>query len=521
MAIVSFNPTPTTLYPDDFTMPLRTPICLSLPTRTELHKRQDLSEAQLLTPIVCDASNTVLGLNTGSAIPSSLVLPSGLRWAEPQSDILDRILSKTDPTTSLALLPLHYFVRLSLTSTQIDQTVSKLSAASLLTVSGKAVQPHQTLSDVLPYAIQADRTNAHIVRLYTATSVTTPTAPVFRTAVLQSDALVVGVKALAYASPSASGKEVIRLICESVRRVLEAVFIVSKKGHVSISHYRVLGDGIAVTMVIPSEECENEESEKAITRRQGIHTALCLPMDRPLLRQRQGVYSSERQGKELTDGGFVGRLRDVHIGIKSHGMGEEGVEIGMVDGSYLYCHYLQGKLNDSGWGCAYRSLQTLISWAVFEGYASFEDDLFPGHKRIQTALVEVGDKAASFIGSKEWIGANEVCYAMQKLVGIDSKILHVSKGSEMESRARELLMHFEQEGSPVMVGGGVLAWTILGVVRNTKTGKAKFLILDPHYEGKDQLGTIQGKGWVAWKSADVFVSSAFYNLCMPMRPVGV
>ena len=32
-----------------------------------------------------------------------------------------------------------------------------------------------------------------------------------------------------------------------------------------------------------------------------------------------------------------------------------------VTGKYSYHHYMQDRINDDGWGCAYRSLQTLIS----------------------------------------------------------------------------------------------------------------------------------------------------------------
>ena len=44
-----------------------------------------------------------------------------------------------------------------------------------------------------------------------------------------------------------------------------------------------------------------------------------------------------------------------------------------------------------------------------------------------------------------------------------------------------------------MIGGGVLAHTILGVCYNNQTGDIKFLILDPHYTGKDELTTILNK----------------------------
>jgi Peptidase family C78 len=42
-------------------------------------------------------------------------------------------------------------------------------------------------------------------------------------------------------------------------------------------------------------------------------------------------------------------------------------------------------------------------------------------------------------------------------------------------------------------GGGVLAHTIIGVDWNEGTGDVKFLILDPHYTGGEDLKTIQDK----------------------------
>lgn len=45
-----------------------------------------------------------------------------------------------------------------------------------------------------------------------------------------------------------------------------------------------------------------------------------------------------------------------------------------------------------------------------------------------------------------------------------------------------------------MVGGGVLAYTLLGVDWNEATGDVAFLILDPHYTGGEDLRKIQS-GW--------------------------
>jgi hypothetical protein len=40
----------------------------------------------------------------------------------------------------------------------------------------------------------------------------------------------------------------------------------------------------------------------------------------------------------------------------------KGGEVSAVQGMYSYHHYMQDRIDDSGWGCAYRSLQTVVSW---------------------------------------------------------------------------------------------------------------------------------------------------------------
>ena len=58
---------------------------------------------------------------------------------------------------------------------------------------------------------------------------------------------------------------------------------------------------------------------------------------------------------------------------------------------------LQDKFDDCGWGCAYRSLQTICSWFARQHYAARPP---PSHREIQRTLVSIGDKEASFVGSK-------------------------------------------------------------------------------------------------------------------------
>jgi Ufm1-specific protease 2 len=65
----------------------------------------------------------------------------------------------------------------------------------------------------------------------------------------------------------------------------------------------------------------------------------------------------------------------------------------------------------------------------------------------------------------------------------------------MIHKGRELSTHFKTQGTPVMIGGGVLAYTMLGIDWNEKTGDINFLILDPHYTGSEDIETIIKKGW--------------------------
>ena len=55
-------------------------------------------------------------------------------------------------------------------------------------------------------------------------------------------------------------------------------------------------------------------------------------------------------------------------------------EVKLVCGSYAYCHYMQNRFNDDGWGCAYRSLQTIVSWFRLQGYT---EKAIPTHEQIQ------------------------------------------------------------------------------------------------------------------------------------------
>ncbi|KAG5582473.1 hypothetical protein H5410_053100 [Solanum commersonii] len=236
--------------------------------------------------------------------------------------------------------------------------------------------------------------------------------------------------------------------------------------------------------------------------RRSLHLRLGLPFDRPLLRISNAIdIVGKKHSSSLVQKGSS-FLKDVHLTIPSSGI--SGGVASLVQGSYQYYHYLHEGLDDSGWGCAYRSLQTIISWFK--------------------ALVEIGDKDPSFIGSREWIGAIELSFVLDKLIGASCKIINVKSGAELPEKCRELALHFENQGTPIMIGGGFLAYTLLGVDYNDASGDCAFLILDPHYTGSDDIKKIVYGGWCGWRKAvdskgkRFFLHDKFYNLLLPQRP---
>lgn len=44
-------------------------------------------------------------------------------------------------------------------------------------------------------------------------------------------------------------------------------------------------------------------------------------------------------------------------------------------------------------------------------------------REIQQTLVEIGDKDPSFVGSREWIGAIELSFVLDKLLGVSLLLL--------------------------------------------------------------------------------------------------
>lgn len=505
----------------------RAPVFSAMPASTLLLSAETKSrvarlEAQDATLIPILAAGVVVGLTREGDLPPGVVLPGGL-----ERDASVRVpasgIDEAQAASPPQVVALQLNTVLSVSPETIESVAQDIRQASAVVINKTVFSADEKLGDLVS---GPDLQTACDVQVFRP-SPDNLASPVEGLAFspLSTSVHDVQVDAVVYCGLDATREQVLSVLAAAVLDVLRAACAASTDLDVTINHFPVLGAGIAITVVTSSAEyAEDEGSAVRAAKRLAVHEKLLLPLDRPMLRKLCRVYSSDGPSTDFGPERWRGKLSDVHLGVKSHGLGEIGVSEHLIHGSYLYCHYMQDKLNDSGWGCAYRSLQTIISWCAFQKYTAFRVGVLPAlptHKEIQQALVDVGDKPSSFVGTKQWIGANEVCYALEKLTGVTSKILHVSRGAEMESKGRELARHFDEQGSPIMVGGGVLAWTILGVARNSRTGRTRFLILDPHYEGRDELKPIQNKGWIAWKPAEVFKPNAFYNLCLPLRPVAI
>jgi len=273
-------------------------------------------------------------------------------------------------------------------------------------------------------------------------------------------------------------------------------------------HFHLNATTVPLTAMLPALHVNGTQALEHTTQeyRKNLHDRFLLPDDRSIFRKVLALYSNRSYGPK--------HLINPHEGLNEPDVDGGGL-VALVHGKYAYHHYMQDDFDDNIWGCAYRSLQTLCSWFWLQGYT---ERTYPMHREIQEALVAMGDKEEPFIGSKEWIGSMEVSYCLGHLYDVTCKTLHCSTGADLAYKGRELYTHFVEEGTPIMIGGGVYAHSIVGVKYNEQTGGVRFLIVDPHFVGNDNLKTVQNKGWVGWKGPDFWNAYAHYNLCMPLRP---
>ncbi|KAK6015846.1 peptidase family C78 [Ostertagia ostertagi] len=126
-------------------------------------------------------------------------------------------------------------------------------------------------------------------------------------------------------------------------------------------------------------QCPLADDTEQHSFRVKLHKLFNLPLVVPCLRSAQAVTFAPSK-----------LLRSPHIHINK----PRGV-VSVVKGDYHYHHYMQDGMDDAGWGCAYRSLQSIWSWFILNG---FTDKPVPSHAEIQRCLVEIGDKERSCEG---------------------------------------------------------------------------------------------------------------------------
>ncbi|KAG2467692.1 inactive Ufm1-specific protease 1 [Polypterus senegalus] len=187
----------------------------------------------------------------------------------------------------------------------------------------------------------------------------------------------------------------------------------------------------------------------------------------------------------------------------------------LVHGDYLYYHYGCDGVDDRGWGCGYRTLQTMSSWVCAQTSSGQSP---PGLRQIQEALVTMSDKDRSFIGSRSWIGSFEIALCIDYFYQLPCKILHLRSGADLKAKLEELYEHFDRLGSLAMMGGDSDSASkgILGLCSG-KHGHY-MLVLDPHFYGPPgsiSTNTAQKEGWISWRKIELFERESFYNICLP------
>ena len=184
------------------------------------------------------------------------------------------------------------------------------------------------------------------------------------------------------------------------------------------------------------------------TLREKTHRMLGLPLDRPLLRTCNALPHG-RAGWGGSGGRLVGStpipglLRDVHMGLAPPGV--KNGTTALVQGTYEYFHYMQwtgcgvekkymDKYDDCGWGCAYRSLQSILSWFRLQGYTSLPN---PTHYEIQKTLVDhCGQDAGQLLGKKMWLGSQDLSYYFDHQLGVTCRTKVANSGDDVPARPR-------------------------------------------------------------------------------------
>ncbi|CRK98249.1 CLUMA_CG011611, isoform A [Clunio marinus] len=139
-------------------------------------------------------------------------------------------------------------------------------------------------------------------------------------------------------------------------------------------------------------------------------------------------------------------LKNVHSYLK-HPSNED---VYLTKYNYYYHHYICDGFNDVGWGCGYRTLQSICSMIIMTNEIEVS---VPSIKQIQEILCKIGDKETSFMNSREWTGAIETCYVIDELFNIPSYLHHISNSERISTKRNEIVNYFRDHGGVIAMGG--------------------------------------------------------------------
>ncbi|XP_062619092.1 uncharacterized protein LOC134280666 [Saccostrea cucullata] len=189
----------------------------------------------------------------------------------------------------------------------------------------------------------------------------------------------------------------------------------------------------------------------------------------------------------------------------------------LVRGDYMYYHYGCDGVDDRGWGCGYRTLQTMCSWIRGQRGESMRE--VPSLRKIQNALVAMDDKPDSFAGSKNWIGSFEICICIDYFYEVPCRLIHVTSGEKLIEYLPDLQKHFQEIGSVIMMGKVFTLYQFsnylfCGDTDNASKGivgvsmeKKSLLVIDPHYYGDITTVTeLYDKDMSGYGLKDVYIS---------------
>lgn len=188
----------------------------------------------------------------------------------------------------------------------------------------------------------------------------------------------------------------------------------------------------------------------------------------------------------------------------------------LLRGPLRYYHYGVDGFADHGWGCGYRTVQSMFSWLAPELPV-------PSIADMQRSLTQAG----SGVGPRGFIGVVDAVVLLGEHGSVG--IQHLRRGGDWSSLAPDLSAHWDGGGGPVMVGGGedVYSKTVVGVREAVGDAPAALLVLDPHCtsrvlaQGEDPA-RLWAEGWVAWRPVDTLLrTGSFYNVGFARRADGV